>query len=78
MGDLLLLAGPSLSIMSHATVLHCSPLNELFHAQPIPPAELLPIVPVPSLVLWAEEVRNLFARVRSHGLARVRDEWVAS
>ena len=59
-----LLAGLSLSMMLQAAVLYWPPLNELFHTVPIPVADLLPIVAVASLVLWTEEARKLFARLR--------------
>jgi magnesium-transporting ATPase (P-type) len=59
-----LLGGLSLSIMLHGAVLYWSPLNELFHTVPIPLVDLLPIVAVASLVLWIEEGRKLFVRVR--------------
>jgi len=65
-----LLAGLSLSIVLQSAVLYWPPLNELFHTQPIPAADLLPIVAVASLVLWTEEVRKLFARARRVGPAR--------
>jgi Ca2+-transporting ATPase len=60
-----LLGGLSLSIALQAAVLYWPPLNELFHTVPIPPADLLPIVAVASLVLWTEEARKLAVRVRS-------------
>ena len=50
-----LLGGLLLSIVLQAAVLYWPPLNELFHTVPIPPADLLPIVAVASLVLWTEE-----------------------
>jgi Ca2+-transporting ATPase len=60
-----LLGGLSLSIVLQGAVLYWPPLNELFHTVPIPPADLLPIVAVASLVLWTEEARKLVIRVRS-------------
>jgi len=60
-----LLGGLTLSIVLQGAVLYWPPLNELFHTVPIPPADLLPIVAVASLVLWAEEARKLVVRVRS-------------
>ena len=59
-----LLGGLSLSIVLQGAVLYWSPLNELFHTVPIPPADLLPIVAVASLVLWTEEARKQFVRIR--------------
>ena len=47
-----LLGGLSLSIFLQGAVLYWPPLNALFHTVPIPPADLLPIVAVASLVLW--------------------------
>ena len=57
-----LLGGLLLSVALHAAVLYWPPLSALFHTQPIPAADLLPIVAVASLVLWTEEVRKLFVR----------------
>jgi Ca2+-transporting ATPase len=37
-------------------------MNALFHTVPISGANFLVITAVASLVLWAEEVRKLFAR----------------
>ena len=59
-----LLGGLLLSVALQAAVLYWSPLNELFHTVPIPPADLLLIVAVASLVLWAEEARKLLVRAR--------------
>ena len=59
-----LLGGLTLSILLQAAVLYWPPLNELFHTVPIPAADLLPIVAVASAVLWVEELRKLFVRVR--------------
>ncbi len=59
-----LLGGLSLSILLQGAVLYWPPLNELFHTVPIPHADLLPIVAVASSVLWMEELRKLFVRVR--------------
>ena len=60
-----LLGGLLLSIALQGAVLYWRPMNELFHTAPIALADLLPIVAVASLVLWLEEVRKVFARVRS-------------
>jgi len=62
-----LLGGLSLSVVLQAAVLYWPPLNGLFHTQPIPPADLLPIIAVASLVLWTEEARKLFARRHQGG-----------
>ncbi len=59
-----LLGGLSLSIVLQGAVLYWPPLNELFHTVPIPLSDLLPIVVVASLVLWTEEARKLFVRLR--------------
>jgi Ca2+-transporting ATPase len=58
-----LLGGLLLSVLLQGAVLYWPPLNELFHTLPIPPADLLPIVALASLVLWVEELRKLFVRV---------------
>jgi Ca2+-transporting ATPase len=57
------LGGLLLSVLLQGAVLYWPPLNELFHTLPIPPADLLPIVALASLVLWVEELRKLFVRV---------------
>ncbi len=57
-----LLGGLALSVVLQAAVLYWAPLNELFHTVPVPPADLLPLVAVASLVLWTEELRKAFAR----------------
>jgi Ca2+-transporting ATPase len=62
----------SLSILLQGAVLYWPPLNELFHTVPIPPADLLPIVAVASLVLWTEEARKLFVRIRSASASATR------
>ena len=59
-----LLGGLALSIVLQGTVLYWPPLNELFHTVPIPLADLLLIVVVASSVLWVEELRKLFVRLR--------------
>ncbi|MFN0299968.1 MAG: cation-translocating P-type ATPase, partial [Burkholderiales bacterium] len=59
-----LMGGLSLSIVLQGAVLYWPPLNDLFHTVPIPPADLLPMVAVASLVLWTEEARKLFIRMR--------------
>jgi magnesium-transporting ATPase (P-type) len=59
-----LLGGLSLGIALQGAVLYWAPLNALFHTVPIAPADLLPLVAVASLVLWAEEGRKLVVRLR--------------
>jgi Ca2+-transporting ATPase len=34
-------------------------MNALFHTVPLPPASLLPLLGLASVVLWAEEARKL-------------------
>jgi Ca2+-transporting ATPase len=67
-----LLGGLLLSVLLQGGVLYWSPLSELFHTVPIPPADLLPIVALASLVLWVEELRKLFVRVWRARRARGR------
>jgi Ca2+-transporting ATPase len=57
-----LLGGLSLSVLLQAAVIYAAPPNALFHTVPLPPASLLPPVAAASAVLWAEELRKLFAR----------------
>jgi Ca2+-transporting ATPase len=59
-----LLGGLCLSMLLHAAVIYAAPLNALFHTVPLPLASLLPLVAAASAVLWAEELRKLFARQR--------------
>jgi magnesium-transporting ATPase (P-type) len=59
-----LLGGLSLGIALQAAVLYWAPLNQLFHTMPIAPRDLMPLVAVASLVLWAEEGRKLIVRMR--------------
>ena len=62
-----LLGGLVLSVLLQGAVLYASPLNALFHTVPIPPADLLSIVALASVVLWVEEQRKLFVRRRRQG-----------
>lgn len=57
-----LLGGLSLSIALQAAVLYAAPMNTLFHTVPLPPASLLPLLALASLVLWVEELRKLIVR----------------
>ncbi len=57
-----LLGGVALSVMLQALVLYAPPMNTLFHTVPLPPASLLPLLALASLVLWAEEARKLWVR----------------
>jgi Ca2+-transporting ATPase len=59
-----LLGGLGLSVVLQAAVLYWPPLNTLFHTVPLPLADLLPMVTVASVVLWAEELRKLVVRAR--------------
>jgi Ca2+-transporting ATPase len=63
-----LLGGLALGVCLQAAVLYWPPLNALFHTEPLPLRDLLPIVAVASLVLWAEEIRKLLARTRHNRL----------
>ncbi|MEO5697480.1 MAG: HAD-IC family P-type ATPase, partial [Burkholderiaceae bacterium] len=57
-----LLGGLALSVALQAAVIYWPPLSALFHALPIEPSDLLPMVAVASAVLWAEELRKLVVR----------------
>ena len=59
-----LLAGLAISVALQLAVLYWAPLGALFHTVPIPPADLLPLLAVASVTLWAEELRKLLARRR--------------
>jgi Ca2+-transporting ATPase len=57
-----LLGGLALGNALHFLVIYTEPMNRIFHTTPIPLAEFFLIGAVASLVLWAEEIRKLFAR----------------
>jgi Ca2+-transporting ATPase len=57
-----LAAGLALSVLLQAAVLYAPSMNALFHTVPLPPASLLPLLALASLVLWAEELRKLLVR----------------
>jgi potassium/sodium efflux P-type ATPase len=59
-----MLGGLALSILLQLLVIYWPPMNALFHTVPISGANFLVITAIASLVLWAEEVRKLFARRR--------------
>ena len=59
-----MLGGLALSILLQLLVIYWPPMNSLFHTVPISFTNFLVITAVASLVLWAEEVRKLFARRR--------------
>jgi Ca2+-transporting ATPase len=54
-----LVGGLTLSVALQAAVLYVPAMNALFHTVPLPPASLLPLLALASLVLWAEELRKL-------------------
>ncbi len=60
-----LLGGLALSVALQAAVLYVPALSALFHTQPLPPSSLLPLLGMASLVLWAEELRKLIARMHA-------------
>ena len=57
-----LLGGLALGNVLHFLVIYTEPLNRIFHTTPIPVREFFLIGAVASAVLWAEEIRKLFAR----------------
>jgi Ca2+-transporting ATPase len=57
-----LAGGLTLSVALQAAVLYVPAMNALFHTVPLPPASLLPLLALASLVLWAEELRKLIVR----------------
>jgi len=59
-----MLGGLVLSILLQLVVIYLPAMNSLFHTVPIASTDFLIIFAVASLVLWAEEVRKLFARRR--------------
>jgi magnesium-transporting ATPase (P-type) len=64
-----LATGLSLSIALQAAVLYVPAMNMLFHTVPLPPASLLPLAALASLVLWVEELRKWVVRRRDAGAA---------
>jgi len=59
-----LLGGLSLSVLLQGAVIYFAPMNMLFHTVALPPATLLLLLALTSLVLWAEELRKLMTRAR--------------
>jgi len=59
-----MLGGLTLSILLQLLVIYWPSMNALFHTVPISGTHFLALTAVASLVLWAEEVRKLFARRR--------------
>lgn len=57
-----LAGGLTLSVALQAAVLYVPAMNTLFHTVPLPPASLLPLLALASLVLWAEELRKWIVR----------------
>ena len=57
-----LLGGLSLSVLLQAVVLYAAPMNTLFYTVPLAPQVLLTLLLLASGVLWAEELRKLWAR----------------
>lgn len=57
-----LAGGLTLSVALQAAVLYVPAMNALFHTVPLPPASLLPLLALASLVLWVEELRKLIVR----------------
>jgi magnesium-transporting ATPase (P-type) len=64
LGNRWLLGGLGLSVFLQALVVYTPPLNEVFHATPIPPGTLCALVGVASSVLWVEEGRKRLRRAR--------------
>jgi Ca2+-transporting ATPase len=57
-----LLGGLVLGNVLHFLVIYTEPMNRVFHTVPIPLTNFFLIGAVASLVLWAEEIRKVFAR----------------
>jgi Ca2+-transporting ATPase len=60
-----LIGGLTIGILLQLAVVYSESLNRLFHTVPISPADILPIIALSSLVLWAEEARKLVVRTFS-------------
>lgn len=59
-----LLFGLFVGNLLHMGVVFLPPLNRLFHTEPMPISEVFLIGSVASLVLWVEELRKVWARVK--------------
>ena len=57
-----LAGGLALSVGLQIAVLYAPAMNTLFHTVPLPPASLIPLAALASLVLWVEEARKLLVR----------------
>ncbi len=57
-------------MLLQALVLYAPFMNTLFHTVPLPPAALLPLAALASVVLWTEEGRKLWVRMRGKKPAR--------
>jgi len=69
--DRWLVGGLVLGNALQVAVIYVPALNAVFHTVPIPPREAFAIGAVASLVLWTEELRKLFVRVRDRRIARI-------
>lgn len=65
-----LVGGLVLGVVLQAAVLYVPSLSAMFHTQPIALAQLLPIVVLASVVLWVEEVRKTWVRMRAKSSPR--------
>jgi Ca2+-transporting ATPase len=68
-----MLGGLALSVLLQLLVIYWPAMNSLFHTVPLAASDFLMIFAVASMVLWAEELRKLFARKRQ-ARARVREQ----
>ena len=59
-----LLGGLAVSVALQVAVIYLPPMNTLFHTVPLPPATLIALLALTSLVLWAEELRKWVLRLR--------------
>ena len=59
-----LLGGLAVSVALQVAVIYLPPMNTLFHTVPLPPAALIALLALTSLVLWAEELRKWVLRLR--------------
>ncbi|MEJ8568122.1 cation-translocating P-type ATPase [Elongatibacter sediminis] len=59
-----MLGGLILSVLLQVLVLYWPPMNALFHTQPVAVADVGLMVLTASSVLWAEEIRKFFVRLR--------------
>jgi Ca2+-transporting ATPase len=60
-----IVGGLALGMFLQALVIYTEPMNRIFYTVPIPLADVFLLFAIGSSVLWAEEIRKIFARRRA-------------